>query len=288
MSAPLIFVRDGRTLPYIPVTVAALAAIRELKQRRAYATATYIALLELANEDRSDRVAVTQREIIEKVGAGRTTVQAALADLQTVGVLVVQARSHSAGRIENEYVVVEPEGVSDIAPPLARRAASARHASDPRSPGEQRTQEEQQEGEELPKEEDAREQQKVTPNPRSAEVLAVLEDVEFGIRRVAAEKRSLAVGTDAVAEMLGKRARKPHRQAIEAWVHYYLYGNGRKKPVRDAVASYRNWVDKEADFEPRSAGGSDTVGSAMGRDRGNDGPAKLRAMAAALRNGEIG
>lgn len=149
MSAPLIFVRDGRTLPFIPVTTAALAAIREhVKRGRPYATATYIALLELANEERTDRVAVSQREIVERVGAGRTTVQAALGDLEAAGVLVVNARVHATGRLENEYVVVEPDATNPTPSP-ATRAGVARQASRPRPPHGQRTQEGVEEKEEV-------------------------------------------------------------------------------------------------------------------------------------------
>jgi hypothetical protein len=135
MSA-LMFVRDGRTLPFVPVTVASQEAIRRhVPKRRPYAVATYIALLEFANEDRSDRAAVTQRNIVERVGAGRTTVQAALVDLQAAGVLRVIERHHGASRIENEYIVVEPSNGRD------ESDTPARHTSDPRPPHEQLTQE---------------------------------------------------------------------------------------------------------------------------------------------------
>lgn len=148
VNSPLVFVRDGRTLPFIPVTVAAVGAIRQVdKRHRSYAGWTYINLLELANEGRSDRVAVTQREIVERVGAGRGTVQAALGHLQSVGVLLVEERFHGRGRQENDYVVVEPD-TQQTAPPLATRATLARDTSDPCSHGEQRTQEGKEEREE--------------------------------------------------------------------------------------------------------------------------------------------
>jgi biotin operon repressor len=134
MSA-LIFVRDGRTLPYIPVTIAALQAIRKTcEQRRAddtrrsfpHALATYMALLELANEDRSDRAAVSQKDIGERAGCSRSTVQGAISDLATAGVLDVHERHHGATRVENEYVVIEPAGQS------ATDCTPARQKGDPR------------------------------------------------------------------------------------------------------------------------------------------------------------
>ncbi len=116
MSA-LIFVRDGRTLPYLPVTIAALDAIRatcetprEAGERRSYphAIAVYMALLELANEARADRVAITQRDLGEKAMASRSAVQSTLSDLQAAGVVEKREQAHGRARIENEYVVVEP------------------------------------------------------------------------------------------------------------------------------------------------------------------------------------
>jgi biotin operon repressor len=117
MSSPLVFVRDGRTLPYIPVTLAALKALRDTcelpregGERRSYphALATYMALLELANRDRSDRVALTQTELGSYAGMSRRAVQRALEDLQAAGLAVMSERHHGQARIENEYTVVEP------------------------------------------------------------------------------------------------------------------------------------------------------------------------------------
>lgn len=123
MSAPLIFVRDGRTLPYVPVTIAALEAIRATcerpraaGERRSYphAIAVYMGLLELANEARADRVAVTQRDLGEKAMASRSAVQTALGDLQEAGVVVKREQAHGRARIENEYVVVEPAQAEEV------------------------------------------------------------------------------------------------------------------------------------------------------------------------------
>jgi biotin operon repressor len=124
VSAPLIFVRDGRTLPFIPVSIAALRRIRASCEKRVYATATYMALLELANEDRTDRIAITQKLLADRVGAGRTTVQAAITDLEQAGLLQITERNHGGQRLENEYIVVEPDDESDT---------PARHTSKGRS-----------------------------------------------------------------------------------------------------------------------------------------------------------
>jgi biotin operon repressor len=140
-TSPLIFVRDGRTLPFVPVTLVALRTIREKCEHRAYAIATYMALLELASDARTDRVATAQKTICDHVGVSRTTVQTALAELKAAGVLEVVEQHHANSRLENVYVVVEP-GQKDSAPdapPLATRATPTREVSEGRSSDEQRS-----------------------------------------------------------------------------------------------------------------------------------------------------
>ena len=68
MSSPLIFVRDERTMPFIPVTAVALDLIHDAERpnRRAYTRSLYLALLQCANEARADRVAVTRKLKLRK------------------------------------------------------------------------------------------------------------------------------------------------------------------------------------------------------------------------------
>lgn len=127
------FTRDERRLPFVPVTVAAMDAIRAaVPKGRPYATATYMALLELANERRGDRAAVTHAALIEMVGAGRTTIKDALANLVAAGVLELREQTHGRGRIENEYVIVEPPDSGDVVSDTL-----SRQATDPPSPNGQ-------------------------------------------------------------------------------------------------------------------------------------------------------
>jgi DNA-binding transcriptional ArsR family regulator len=71
------------------------------------------------------------------------------------------------------------------------------------------------------------------------------------------------------------------------------------RPIVDVARTYRTFLARTRDLAAieqlddsgvplNSAGRSATVGRTMGRRDSNDGPARLRAMAAALRNGEIG
>lgn len=259
MSAPLIFVRDGRTLPFVPVSLAALKRIRERCEKRPYAVATYMALLELANEDRMDRVAVTQKLLAERVGAGRTTVQGALAELQGAGLVVVHERIHGGQRLENEYVVVEPSDES---------GTPARETGDPRPPREQLSPEE----------------EKKSPPDRNGTRVGAPED-EFP-EDLPAEMHETAI---AVGKLLTRTAlareqkRKVTRAAVghavltfpdrdhitvarnlESWL---LHGRGTKQSCADVVARYRRFLETSdpvagpplAGGGPQASGGVATI-----------------------------
>jgi hypothetical protein len=124
MSAPLVFVRDGRTLPFVPITTAALDALSTIpRRRRAYARSLYLALLELANEARGDRADVSRRTLGERAGCSRDLVSDLAPLLMEAGVVEVRERFHDNARMENEWVVVEPPAAPDTGceagPPVA-------------------------------------------------------------------------------------------------------------------------------------------------------------------------
>lgn len=223
------FVRDGRTLPFVPVTLASQDAIRaHVPKRRPYAVATYIALLEFANDDRADRVAVTQRDIVERVGAGRTTVQTALADLQTAGVIRVVERRHGASRVENEYVIVEPEDARD------ESDTPARHTGDPRPPHGRLTQEHE-EGEGR-----ARAKAKI-PEDFPPSLRPHLERVYVILRAVARERPNTpAIVPMALARVLMAR---PHKCLVKEAHDYAAWCAEKGYPHRNIVSGYRNRLD---------------------------------------------
>jgi biotin operon repressor len=296
-TSPLLFARDGRTLPFIPVTVAAMRAIRErITQRRPVAVATYMTLLELANEDRTDRVAVTQKELTQRVGAGRTSVQQALADLQDAGVLIVRERHHGGARLENEYVVIEPDqAVSDTAPPpatratprspdgqgsLATRAGVARPAGSGPLKGEEGTK----------KEEEARADPRDQPpedfpdelKPHARIVMATL-------RRIAAQHNAPKVWPLAVGRAVMQHPRHPLVKVANA---FELWAVSPPRPIKDVVATYRTFLEREHELQSTERLAADGIPlNGNGRSASHSvaepstGSAKLRGMAADLRAG---
>lgn len=292
-SSPLLFVRDSRTLPFIPVTVAALVAIRtRVEGNRPYALATYMSLLELANEARSDRAAVTQRELVGRVGAGRTSVQKAIADLQTAGVLVVREIRHGSARLENEYVIVEPDqDVSDLTtppatratPPPATRAGVARHTGEGRPPGEQLTQEGL-EGKKGEKERaDPREQAPPEfPDALRQHARIVMET----LRRIAEQHGTAKVWPLAVGRVVMQHPRHPLVKAANA---LELWAVDPPRPIRDVVATYRTFLERERELEatePLAPDGVPVNGTGHAPNRAADassGPARMRGMADQLR-----
>lgn len=249
-SAPLIFVRDGRTLPYFPVTVAALEAIREhIQKGRAYAIATYVALLEYANENRADRTAVTQRDLIKRAGVGRTTLQTALIALREAGVLEIHERVHAGARLENEYVLVEPhpnaDGVESDTPARDTSNPPARQTGDPCPPGGQRTQENVQEGQKGAPE---RATKKIAlPDGFPEDLLPHLRSVYRILRDFAARHNAREVNPTSLAHAVMAH---PKRHYVSE-AHRYA-SNWEDKQPKDCVAGYRRWLgnaDKMAGIE---------------------------------------
>lgn len=111
----------------------------------------------------------------------------------------------------------------------------------------------------------------------SPEVRRVVDVVEPVLRRVAAAKGAIAVAPRSVATLVERRLNKPHDKATEAFEHYWVHGAGRHKPVRDTVAAYRNWVDREPDLEPR-ANTADARGVSSLEERRARGVAALRRL----------
>lgn len=288
------FVRNGRTLPYVPVTVAAMVAIRtRVEGNRPYALATYIALLEIANEGRSERVAVTQRELVERIGAGRTSVQKAIADLQTAGVLLVLERTHAGARLENEYVVVEPDqDVSDWAPPPATRATPppatqatpARHTGDPRPPGEQLSQEEEKKTKKGEEERaDPRDQ---APDDFPDELRPHARIVMGVLQRIAAQHNTGKVWPQAVGLVVMKHPRHPLVKSANA---FELWAVNPPRPIKDVVATYRTFLDRERELQsterlaPDGVPVNGTGAVAHSAAEPSTGSERMRAMAADLR-----
>lgn len=253
MSSPLMFVRDGRTLPFVPVTLAAMAAIRAaVSRRRPFAVATYVALLELANADRADRVSVTQRQLVEITGAGRTSVQQALADLQEAGVLVVQPRRHGLSRLENEYVVVEPDGGA-ISDTLARHTGDplARHTGDPCSPGEQLVTKSYKEPSALPsaparEPAPAKDPRESLPNGFPAELRPHAKAVYRLLREVAEQHGSRRVWPLQMGRLMMRNSKRP-LVARAHDLHEWAVDPGRR--VKDVLATYRTFLSDAPQLE---------------------------------------
>jgi len=110
MSAPLLFARDDRLLPYFPVTLDALAAIAEHvpAKRLAYARSLYLAILEAANKERDSRAAISRKSLGTLTGCSPDLISDLAPLLEKAGVLQVISRVHDGQRLENEWVAITP------------------------------------------------------------------------------------------------------------------------------------------------------------------------------------
>jgi hypothetical protein len=113
-GSPLIFVRDERTLPYFPVTHNALAAIAIADdcsggpKRLAAARSLYLAVLELANEQRSASVPASRKRLGELAGVSRDLVSDLRGVLERAQVVRVEERFHDNQQLEHIWVAIEP------------------------------------------------------------------------------------------------------------------------------------------------------------------------------------
>lgn len=272
MTTPLVFVRDGRTLPFFPVTVAAMKAIDEhVTKRKPYAIATYIKLIELANDDRTAQVAVTHRRLVLRTGASRSTVQRALKDLEAAGVLQIIERTHAGSRVENEYLLIEP-GQQDVADtPASERTGGvasdrpggasegregASEGSRGRVTGTQVTQEEETEEEGGRVNAPAGEKKYTLPDDFPEELRPHLIAVYKILRAFAERHAAKEVNPVALAYVV---MANPRKRLVAAAHDYCAYWED--KDPKDVVAGYKNTLkrtDTLAAIEPLDAKGAPT------------------------------
>lgn len=280
----LIFVRDGRSLPFVPVTCAALAAIGAATPARrvAYARSLYLALLELANDDRTDRVAVSRKELGELAGCSRDLVSDLRPILEAAGVVRVVERQHGGQTLEHEWIVVEPEaggsgGAKDRTPvagshdPIGHEPREVPLEAKKESKSGERARASRAAQADLA---DARQQlphgfpDELRPHGRA--VLPIL-------RTVAEQHAAREVYPLAVGRVLMAHRRKPLVRAAHALA---VWAVDPPRPVRDVVATYRTFLERERDLaavEPLDGEGRPTdVGSGGGSDSGRSSEAAGR------------
>lgn len=247
------FVRDGRTLPFVPVTSAALAAITAAvpARRIAYARSLYLALLELANDNRADRAAVTRKVLGERSGCSRDLVSDLRPLLEAAGVVRVHERTHGGQVLEHEWVVVEPVAAGDGGAE-ERTPVAASH--DPLGHGPRLSLEEEEEsGRTLKK---ARAREDAFPDDLPPELEAAAIEAGKVLKRTAlTRKQPKAVTRAAVGHAVLTYADRDHVQVareVEGWL---LHGRGASKPCRDVVARFRNFLaNADARAAPALAG----------------------------------
>jgi hypothetical protein len=258
MSSPLLFVRDGRTLPFVPVTAAALEAIaaHTPSRRRAYARSLYMAVLELANEARADRVPVSRKTLGERSGCSRELVSDLRPMLEAAGVVVVHERTHAGATLEHEWVAVEP----DPQPPEERAPVPARHdppvpvGHDPRA-SEARLSQEDVEGRGETESAGAREPK---PDPRTQlpegfpEQLRPHAIAVYRILRAIAEQHPTAGPVWPLS--VGKAIAAHPRHPLVAVAHELDgWAVDPPRPIRDVVGTYRTFLSKRRELAATEA-----------------------------------
>lgn len=242
MSA-LTFVRDGRTLPFVPVTADATGAIRQAcegqPRRLAYARSLYLALLELANQDRTDRVAVSRRALGEMGGCSRELVSELRPLLEGAGVVLVQERSHGGQVLEHEWVLVEPpgapSGLNDTHPTSGGHNGRVAEAQQPLEGEKGRTKG-------ASAQAHARKAAQQVPDDFPNELRPHAREVMRVLRSVAEQHSAREVTALAVARVCMGYPRHPLVQTAH---DFASWAADPPRPIKDVVGSYRTWIKRE-------------------------------------------
>lgn len=275
------FVRNGRTLPYVPVTLAALRAIDAVvpQRRKAYARSLYLALLDLANEAQGDRAAVTRRELGERAGCSREMVSDLRPLLEQAGVVVVYERQHGGQTLEHEWCVIEPGQVID-AQPETTTPVPARHdppvptRHDPRACEAQGLKEEEERERESARAREREDPRMKAPadfpdalRPHAREVYRVL-------CSVAEQHHTKKVWPLAVGRVVMAHPRHPlvaTAHALAAWAV------DPDRPVKDVVSTYRTFLGRRTELASTEFLAEDgTPGQVLGSGRLPDGVTPIR------------
>jgi hypothetical protein len=257
VSAPLIFVRDGRTLPFVPVTTDALAAIEAgvPPRRLAYARSLYLALLELTNAERADRAEVSRRALGGKAGCSPDLVSDLAPLLVAAGVVEVHERVHGGQRLENEWVIREPEsqGGRGSQPPPPEARSHEGGGSQPQQPLEVET---------TPRTLTNGRARAKRPDPDAlpddfpAHLLPTLDELHSWLGRIADARGAVRPARAAIARAMMTRQAKGAATMLrvaERLEHWLTFGNGQRASCRDVVARWRDWLDQEPDVPERPA-----------------------------------
>jgi hypothetical protein len=86
------------------------------------------------------------------------------------------------------------------------------------------------------------------------ELLSAVDDSLPPLQRIAAAKRGLVVTRGYVARTIMGRPLKDHVKAALDYEAWAVHGNGQGRSVKDCVAGWRNWMDREPDMAPRHDG----------------------------------
>jgi hypothetical protein len=86
------------------------------------------------------------------------------------------------------------------------------------------------------------------PDDFPVELAPAVDETLRMLERVASAKGAIAVARAGVARTIAARPRKPHAKAAADFETYWLDGPGQGRGMRDVVASFRNWLDREPDM----------------------------------------
>lgn len=128
MTSQTVSVRDRRRLPFVMVTKAALEAIRSRfdGRRGQAALAVYIAIIECANDARSESFALSRAEIAVRGMVNVRSMDRYVPELEDLELLEVDSGKATGGI--NQWTLTDPEGCDSESQGVGPRVAGGTHS----------------------------------------------------------------------------------------------------------------------------------------------------------------
>lgn len=252
-------IRDRRRHGWFAVEKATTEAIRAHfsskpnGKRLPIALAVYMTLCELANDARGQDVEQPRKLLATLAGVDPKTTSEYVQELEAARVLDVERRFEGGVNLPNVITLVDVERSAEVTrngdqgerPPVEAPGPDGRGPTPPGSGSEAPLYEERPSDE---KEKKRAHDPEDLPENFPDELAPHLDAVLPILREVAAAKGGIAVSRGAVARTIMARPRRPIVKAAHDFAAYFLGGRGAKRPQRDVVAGYRNWLDRENDL----------------------------------------
>lgn len=246
---------DGRTLPFFTITTLETDILGErfTGRRLPVARSIYFAMVELANEARATAFEKPRKAIASKAGVNVRVIDEYAPDLEAAGLIEVERIQIEGVWHVSRWVIRGGQGGDPASPPPSDRGRTT--PSDPAPPLNQ-------EGDQEPSEppapraaRPARAREGPEPVHVPSELGAAFAEVVTILDRIAEARGVERPSRESLARAMIRRVdREPDMaRTAEALEHWACHGNGRRRQVKDVLARWRDWLDRDGPTQQRGS-----------------------------------